>query len=422
MFNQVVRLAAYFHVGTSIILLGASIVQACAFILLARGLGVDTFGQLMVLQAATQLITEIVSLGAGEALIRRVVRDASQHNAAFGHALLMSMLSAVVLGACVTLWINHVQHSIPFIAILVFVYGELLGNRFGALSEQIFIAHLQVGSANGIRVLAASLKLSAVVAGIYGLGASSLPAWMLVQGTATFLTGSACIAIVGLRLGAPSIAFHRDDLGFGTLMVGTQLSRAIQFTADRIVLAMVAPPFTVGVYSAAIRGVQFSLIPIQAILRNLFPQFFSVGREGIVATRALVISLLPKVLTIGVFSAIVLFFGANIFAYVLGPGFAGAATVLRWLACVALLQGIQYFLADALTGADWQSWRTTLAVLGAIGYVIIIAGFTKLWSIGGLIMGIYIYQIAMIVAYIVVINVLASARNSAETRSVSSTS
>ena len=67
--------ARAFHVGTSATLLAAATLQALTFVLLARGLGVSAFGILMTLQGITVFCVEAVSLGAGEAMIRRVSRE-----------------------------------------------------------------------------------------------------------------------------------------------------------------------------------------------------------------------------------------------------------------------------------------------------------------------------------------------------------
>ena len=99
--------------------------------------------------------------------------------------------------------------------------------------------------------------------------------------------------------------------------------------------------------------------------------------------------------------------GSEVLARILGPAFAETAPILRWLSLIAMLQGIQYLLADAFTGADRQVWRTTTTILGAIGYIGLIAIMAVYYGVAGVIGGIYLYQLAMITTYAVVLNGLA---------------
>jgi O-antigen/teichoic acid export membrane protein len=406
--KRIIDLGRGFHFGTSAALIVSAALQALTFVLLARGLGADGFGRLMIMQAFSQLALELVSFGAGEALIRRVARDHRQHAAALGHALVMTSLTAIVLAGILSPIVHLNQRSITFAAVGTYMFGELFGNRLINLAEHAFIGHFMVSFANSVRIISSAIKLCAVVIGMYELGFNDLESWVYVQSVTTIFAGFTCLTLLVVRLGMPIPAFHRADLGFGVLMCTTQFARAVQFSVDRIVLGMVTSPSVVAAYSAGIRGIQVALIPIMAILRNLFSQFFKRGQGGLAETRQFALANLPKVVIMGLLTGGLLITGSNVFAAILGRGFAETAPILRWLSLVALLQGIQYLLADALTGADRQIWRTASTVVGTAGYVGLVAILALYYGVRGAVAAIYLYQLLMIATYVLLLNLLAS--------------
>ena len=404
MIRRIIDLSALFHLGTSFVLLIAALIQALTFVLLARGLGPDSFGRLMVIQASAQLALEVVSVGAGEALIRQVSRDRRRHSEALGHALIVTFVTGISLATGLSALGGFLFHApVKFTAIAIFMIGELIGNRLGTIAEQDFIGHSKVGIANVVRIILVVPKLVAIYLCTQGFGSVSLSVWIIVQGFTTFSAGLACLMFAVVCLGNPTISFLPDNLRFGALITVTHLARSVQFNADRIALSIVAAPPLVAVYSAATRGIQFALIPIVAILRNQFAAYFAAGTSGLCTTWKLGLSNLPKVIIIGVFTGGALIAGADVFAKILGPGFSGMVSILRWLSAVAILQGIQYLVADVLTGAEYQFWRTTISLGGAIGYIILITGCVLSYGISGLIAAIYLNQIVMIICYLTTI-------------------
>jgi O-antigen/teichoic acid export membrane protein/peptidoglycan/xylan/chitin deacetylase (PgdA/CDA1 family) len=396
MMGRLLRLGRWLHAGTSVVLLLAASAQILTFVFLGRGLGVHDFGRLMVLQAISQLAIVVVSLGAGEVLVRRLARDYKQHGPALGHGIIMTIGTALVVGAIMFGIVRFFEPTIAVAVLCTYILGELLGNRLGTLAEYAFIGHFKIRYANGVRLFMCVSRLVAVVVAFRQFELVGLSNWLVVQGMTTFLAGVACLALVIARLGRPSKAFHVEDLEFGLLTATIQTAAALQFNIDRIVLGLVASPSIVGLYSAATRGVLVALVPINAILRNIVPRFFVLGTAGIVTTSRFAIFMLPKIIIVGLLSGSILLVGATTFAAIMGPGFAGTRVILQLLFLVPMLQGVQYALADALSGADHQFSRTVIGVAGAVAYVAIITVLTVLYGVMGLVVSIYLYQMFMI--------------------------
>jgi O-antigen/teichoic acid export membrane protein len=391
---------------TSIYLLVGAGLQVASFVLVARGLGVVQFGLLMIMSGVTQLGSEIVSLGAGEALIRRVARRRAEHGPAFGHALILTFATFVPVSLACLATAALLLPTVPMAVAAVFVVGELLGIRFAALSEHAFLSVERVAAANRVRIFQASWRLAAVVVAVYLLDVHALEIWMLVQGTITVAVGSTCLWVMSRTLGSPVARLHPSDIRFGALVTVTQVGRVIQFSMDRIILGIVSPPAVVGIYSAAMRAVQFAMIPMQAVMRNLLARFFREGIDGISATRAFARRNVLAVLVAGLGAGVALLVAANFLEPLLGAEFRSADRIVQGLALVPLLQGLQYLLADALSAADCQGVRTTISGVGSVVFILALGGLAASYGVWGAVAATYLYQVAMIFSYVVSVETL----------------
>jgi O-antigen/teichoic acid export membrane protein len=404
-FDKIVFLGRFLHLQTSSVLILAALIQMVTFVLLARNLGVAGFGLLMLLQAATQLALEFVSLGAGDAFIRRVARAPSDHGRALGHALLIVAATWPPVTACVVFFSWHYGHAaIGSTSLIIFISGELLGNRLAALTEHVCIAHSQVLKANYARLIPAlsRMVLAATVIILYDV--HEVSAWLAIQGCATVVVGLGVFLFLAVgRLGKPIISFSWEDLRFGFVSMCMHLASVIQFSADRLVLGAALTIADVAVYSTATRALQFGNLPVQGVLRNLFSGFFRAGAGGIVHARKFAYENFVRILTIGSLSGIGLFLIADLLPLILGKSYSPSVDILRWMSALPLLQGIQYLLADALTGSDNQGARLFISGAAAVIYLAIIAVMTYTLGLPGLVIGLYVFQLLSIAAYIVIL-------------------
>src|SRR5262249_30917830 len=71
--------------------------QFVAYIVLARSLGVDQFGKMLIILAGSNMAYFVCGLGAGDTIIRQVARDKQAYPFYFGHALILIASSAALL-------------------------------------------------------------------------------------------------------------------------------------------------------------------------------------------------------------------------------------------------------------------------------------------------------------------------------------
>ena len=398
MLHLLLRLARTVHLGTTAALLIAAGLQAFSFVLVARGLGVAAFGSLMIASAVTQFTVDAVSLGAGEALVRRVARDRSAYGGALGHALIMTTVTGVVLGLLSLAVVQHLVAEIPLAAAAIFVFGELLGGRLTGLCEHVFIGHSRIVAANVVRLVAAAARLVAVALMSAMTGLHAVGPWAVVQGTTTLATGVACLVATMSLVGPPRVQFRREDLLFGAMVSLNHLSGSIQFSVDRVVLGLTSTPAVVGAYAAGVRGIQLALLPVLAIMRNLYAKFFELGEQGIQATRKFARANLGTLVLVGALAGGVLYVGADLIVLVLGKDFSDSAGILRALAWVPMIRGVQLVWADALSGAGYQVVRTSLGVAGCVLFLAAIAVLAPRYGAWGAVAAVYVHQLGLAAA------------------------
>jgi len=102
-----------------------------------------------------------------------------------------------------------------------------------------------------------------------------------------------------------------------------------------------------------------------------YPQFFRQGRHGIRSASRLAAAWLPGALLYSSAAGVILFLCAPVVVKILGPGYAETVSILHWLAVLPALKSIQFFCADSLTGADFQSLRVGVQGLVAVTNILL---------------------------------------------------
>jgi O-antigen/teichoic acid export membrane protein len=203
--------------------------------------------------------------------------------------------------------------------------------------------------------------------------------WAAVYLIATVVT--ALVVIVGglIVLGAPALDLHmlRAELGEGLFFSVGLSAQTIYNDIDKTMLAKLGDLASTGIYGAAYRIIDVTLVPMRSMLAAANPGFFRAGHQGGIRNtlRYMRRMLMHSVgYSLAVVAGLILF--APIIPHILGADYARAVPALRWLAMLPLLKTFHSFFADALTGAGHQRTRACIQVLVAIFNVLI-----NLWII-----------------------------------------
>ena len=296
---------------------------------------------------------------------------------------------------------------------LGYVVSELVSIRALAFAEHVSLGHKNVRLANVYRIIPIFLRLLLVVIAVYGFGVSSIVAWLPWQLFYSFVLCGAVMAHALSRFERPQFSLNSFSLRAGALFASNQVLRAMQFNVDRFAAAALGDA-ALGVYGVAARLVRYSLLPVQAVLRMTYPNFFAHGKEGIIGSRRFTYKILPAMLAIGGSVSLVIFVFAFLLAFALGEEYADITPMLQGLAPLTLIASIQYIYADALTGADMHKYRTLALVFG-VGFAFILTkALVGPYGVYGIIAGMVIANVALLGVIIAMVEM--SARKAQEQR------
>ncbi|CAL1240065.1 lipopolysaccharide biosynthesis protein [Candidatus Methylocalor cossyra] len=365
------------HTGILLVGLGVrTAAQGLLFILLAQALGARGYGEFVAALAVATLFAPLVGCGATALMVRATARRSESFPVEFGRGLKLIGLTGVplvgvVLGAApwalgpTCSW--GILVPVTVAELLCAPLVEFGGGAFQALERPvraaILFSALAVLRLGGLLVLldqGAPLRPEAWA--VWHLAASALAAAWAMRSAAGLgrprWSG-------GLRRAAQE--------GFFFALGGA--SHRAQADLDKAILARFDGAGATGVYSAAYRFADLATLPVQALLAASLARFFRVGEGGTRASLRYAVGLLPVPVAYALLAGLTLALGADFLPRLLGPSFAGAAEVVRWLAPLPLVTLLRSFLATVAGASDRQRLNGIVHGLGATCN----AGLNLLW-------------------------------------------
>jgi O-antigen/teichoic acid export membrane protein len=381
------------YFGSTASLVVSSGAQLLTFAILARHLGVEQFGLLMTITAATSLGVQLCGLGASETLVRRVANDPAIYRAALGHNLILIGASGSVLILIFTAIMPRLvsvssDSFTNLVALVSIVFTNVVLVRWILLTEQIFIARFQYDMANVANVgFAVARTLNAVVA-CYVFGVHKLSNWALWHFGGHVVVALICVRILS-RFGAPEWRLLKNETRLGIYFCTTYFFQAVRQNVDLLVLGLVATPEIVGSFSVARRILDTSALTVAALHRLTYPKLAVASAAGFTNTLALAKMLLPLVIAISSLTSIAIFLGAPILPLLFGKDFSATIDYARAICWVGILFGAQEMAAEALGASGRHGIRAAIYNAGSIVGALLVAVLTYLFIINGTVFAYY---------------------------------
>lgn len=347
--------------------------QTLQFVLLARWLGVASFGQVAAANALIAIAIPLAGLGYGNLLLLRVSRDRAAARAEWGNALI-AVIGMGILLACAAALIAWGVFSGPSAIVLIatMAVSELVFVRSVTLLGQLYQALDRVEVTSALNIATAACRVIAVLAMMVA-GIREPLYWAFTSCALSLLLALVANAVTARAIGGASVnlahlwADKSDAVHFS---LGTG-AKAFYTDFDKVVLARTALSAELGAYTAAYRLVTMAFLPVRSLLDASASQFFRQGRDGIARSNAFARRVLKIALPCGLAGAALILIAAEIVPLVLGPSFNSATPMLRVLALLPIIQSIHYVYSDALTAAGFQQLRTRLQWLVAAVYAVL---------------------------------------------------
>jgi O-antigen/teichoic acid export membrane protein len=349
------RAASWTLVGDLVRLL----LTGLTFAVLARVLGPASFGEYSGLLAFVTVLYPLATLGSGHLLIKHVSIEASRFREQWGQTLFLSAIGAAV---CVGIALALQPYILPNASrymLASLAVAELFGAASVELAAFAYLAHGLVRRMTVIRILLAVVRVGALGLFVIVSDEKSADMWVMWHVCGTLIAGAASLAIVSRSLGAPrlvgvptmKVALSGLPFSFG------RSSSHVQDDIDKTMVLRYDSPDVAGFYTAGYRCLNFALLPIRSLLTVTYSAFFRAGAGGLSESKRLSHQLLIPAFLYGLVAGLGFLLLAPLVSHVLGDEYGEAANVIRFLAFLPLLRGIEYFLGDALTGAGYQKLR-----------------------------------------------------------------
>lgn len=346
--------------------LAVQVVRAATIFVLARLFDDEiVFGTYVSLLALTTLLAPVSQWGMNHVGVRAIAR-----NVPFAEtwAKVTSTIGlGGLLGTAVATIVGFTLLDVRPIVAVAFGLAQLVGFNTAQAATMMTEAHHRSDVGLRINIIGGVVRL-VMLAAFWAIGQHTLAVWsiFLVAGMVGWGALSS-FQVARAFSGAHGFALPTtEDLRHGGGFVFVQTSASGQTDVDKFVLGANDLKADAAIYSPAYRIVEMSTIPLIAVVRATYAEFFRRGASTVSAAMAFAKQLTVLASAYGVVAGIGLFLAAPLIFIILDEEqFADADTVIRWLALIPLLKGLQYFPGNALTGADRHNVRSWIIFVTA---------------------------------------------------------
>jgi O-antigen/teichoic acid export membrane protein len=352
--------------GTMWLLVGRGlrlVLQAAYFVIVARTLGVEKYGEFVGITALAAIVSPFVGLGTEILLLKNVAKNRNLFAAYWGNSLLVTLTTGVgFIVLLVGLAPMLLPRSISPLAILLVAVGDLIFGSIINIASRVFQAvdRLNLGAQIGIFLM--FTKVVAAIALLKFFPTPSSLEWICLYTTSSMVSALLAVILVQRLLGSPTLELARikSELAEGVYFSISNSANTIYCDIDKTMLARLSTLEATGIYAAAYRLIDVAFVPVIAIAGAAYADFFRKGKDGIGAALAFA---KPLVAISGIYSLLAglgLLLFAPIIPTILGDEYLYVVEALRWLAPIPLFRAMQHFGGDILSGSGFQGWRSGL--------------------------------------------------------------
>jgi O-antigen/teichoic acid export membrane protein len=336
------------------------LLQAAYFLLLAKLLGVTSYGIFAGAFALVSTVTPYSPLGSSMLFMRYVSIDRSLARLHWGNTIativVVSIALAVVLSLIGSVLIG--PSRIEMIVILVIANCLMSQSSLCACTVFLTLRRLKSAAANGFLTnLARFVTLSVMV-----LVLKHATAFQWSLGVLLSSTVAAVMTLIWVRRVIGPMRFDLRHArrhfweGIGFSVAGSTESVYNDF--DKVLLSHYGMNQAAGIYTMAYRIVDFSTTPLNALVAATMPRLFAMSKDGFAAVAHLCGKLTRVAFAIGIGSACFTLLASPWVLKLVGHGFGDAVLAIRWLCWLPALRAIHQLAGSALTATGGQNYRT----------------------------------------------------------------
>jgi O-antigen/teichoic acid export membrane protein len=334
--------------------------QAAYFILLARLLGVASYGIFAGAYALVNTVTPYSALGSSMLFMRYVSLDRSTANAHWGNTIATILCVSTLLALFLGLLSPSVLGPSRVGTVLILVVANCVMSQIVTCAGTVFLTLHQVKSAAFMRLLSNALRTATLFIMLATLKTASPFQWSL--GVLISSAAAALVALIWVHriVGRESVSLKKIKAhfweGIGFSVAGSTESLYNDF--DKIMLSHYHLNVASGFYTMAYRIVDFASTPINALVSAVMPRLFALSKDGFRAMMPFARKVIRIGVLIGFGCAISTFLSSRWIPYLAGKGFAEAVQAVRWLCWLPILRALHQLSGSVLTAGGIQTKRT----------------------------------------------------------------
>ncbi len=354
--HQLLRSTSWLAIGQ----VANRLLQAVYFLLLARLLGVTSYGLFAGVFALVNTVTPYSALGSSMLFMRYVSMDRAAARLYWGNTI-ATIVAVSILLAGVLSWIGSIIIGPSRIAmIVVLVIANCVMSQISTCASCVFLTLHRFRSSATIVFLSNLSRVITLVVMVLLLKRATAFQWSL--GVLLSSSVAAAITLIWIRSVIGPMNFDLRHArkhfweGIGFSVAGSTESVYNDF--DKIMLSHYGMIQAAGIYTMAYRVVDLSTAPLNALVATTMPRLFVMSKEGFAAVRRVCGRLTRVAFAVGIGSACFTLLASPWVLRMVGHGFAEAVMAIRWLCWLPALRAIHQMAGSALTAAGRQNYRT----------------------------------------------------------------
>ena len=263
------------------------VIQAAYFILIARSLGPKEYGTFVAMTSLVAIAAPFAGFGSPTVLLKNVSRQRDLLATYWGNGLLTIAVSGSILSMIVLALTPFFLGRQFFLLTILVCLSDLFMIRVAELAAFAFAALGRMGESARVNVYITLTKLIGIVILSAKVQHPTVQDWTI----AYVLGAAACFlyALVRTTLVAGGVDIRPrqawSDVPESALYAVSTSSTTIYNDLDKTMVGKFSTFTAAGIYAAAYRIIDVSLVPVRAMLFAAYPEFFRIGVDGPSATK-----------------------------------------------------------------------------------------------------------------------------------------
>ena len=299
-------------------------------------------------------------------MIQNVSRNKNLFREYYGTAIIKTIFfGSIFISLVIVIMSFFPLSNISIYSVFCLAVANLIFLKLSDVAKHAFIS---MGLLKYTARIIALFSVNRFVASLVLIGLFPHPSlfiWSILYCLATLLTALIGSILVIKTIGSPQFVLSNinQKLGQGfAFSIGTS-AQNIYNDLDKSMLAKLATTRAAGIYGAAYHILSVAFMPVQSIMVASFRDFFQQGATGIKSSFNFCKKLLPLSLGYSLLAIVGLLIFAPLLPKIIGDKYSDSVVALMWLSPIVFLRTMHFFAANILTGADYQSTRSTIQVI-----------------------------------------------------------